>query len=84
MSKIKGKSCVVEEPSHVKQVFLNQECKIGSIDNCFGLFFGMVTTNMSVLQCSIYRSKLFLSNGGGNPLHALLDGALGQYAACQL
>ncbi len=28
--------------------------------------------------------KLFSGNGGGNPLQALLEGALGQQAACQL
>jgi hypothetical protein len=28
--------------------------------------------------------KLFCNNGGGDPLQALLEGALGQQAACQL
>ncbi len=30
------------------------------------------------------RGELFCSNDGGDPLHALLEGALGQQAACQL
>jgi hypothetical protein len=29
MLKSKGKSCMVDEPSPVKQLFLNQVCKIG-------------------------------------------------------
>ncbi len=30
------------------------------------------------------RSELLCSDGGGDPLHALLEGALGQQVACQL
>jgi hypothetical protein len=30
------------------------------------------------------RGKILCYNGGGNPLQALLEGALGQQAACQL
>jgi hypothetical protein len=49
----------------------------------------MVITNMSLfLQGSIYckdgGGELFLSDGGGDPLQALLEGALAQLAACQL
>jgi hypothetical protein len=29
-------------------------------------------------------SELLYSDGGGDPLHALLEGALGQQVACQL
>jgi hypothetical protein len=29
-------------------------------------------------------SELLCSDGGGDPLHALLEGALGQQVACQL
>jgi hypothetical protein len=32
MFKSKGKTCMVEEPPHVKQLSLNQVCKIGLIE----------------------------------------------------
>ena len=54
-------------------------------------FFGMVISNMCIFfQRSIYPrtaaagGKLLCNDGGGDPLQALLEGALGQQAACQL
>jgi hypothetical protein len=49
----------------------------------------MVISNMCVfLQHSICLqdggSDLLCSDGGGDPLHALLEGALGYQVACQL
>jgi hypothetical protein len=50
MLKSKGKTCMVEEPSHVKQLSLNYFCKIGLIttfifaDNCSA---GMVESGYS-------------------------------------
>jgi hypothetical protein len=50
--------------------------------------FSMVISNMCFFA-ALYllqdgSRELFCSDGGGDPLHALLEGALGQQAACQL
>jgi hypothetical protein len=49
----------------------------------------MVISNMCVFFAALYppqdgSDKLLCNNGEGDPLQALLEGALGQQAACQL
>ncbi len=49
----------------------------------------MVISHMCGFFAALYLTQdsggeLFCSDGGGDPLHALLEGALGQQAACQL
>jgi hypothetical protein len=46
----------------------------------------MVISNMCVFFYLVQEggSELLCSNEGGDPLHALLKGALGQQVACQL
>jgi hypothetical protein len=56
-----------------------------------GYFFGMVISNMCVFCSARFtmvdaqdgNGELFCSNGGGDTLQALLEGALGQKALCQ-
>ncbi len=46
------------------------------------IIFGMIISNIFLPKDG--GGKLLCNNGGGNPLQALLEGAVGQQAACQL
>ncbi len=45
--KSKGKTCIVEEPSHVKQLSLNHVGKIGLITKCIKIFLKLILKLLS-------------------------------------